>query len=190
MNWKEQVSEIESHFGFHEQRDWTPDIEFIRNLVDKYPNNVEVYIRAIYAIHNILLEENYPDEKIDEWTALLQKYFNESYHKFSENAEYLFFVGKILYIAEWYFGLDDDLKPIKKRLAFKMQKKASDKEPDNILYEWAYRFSLWDKTAVYLANQIIEHHKEKIDWLKSKGFPGQYTLDGLQMTKKIIEIRK
>ena len=180
MNWKEQLSEIESHFGFHEQRDWTPDLEFICNLVEKYPDNVEVSVRTIYAIHNILLEEDYPIEKSDKWTELLQKYFNESYHKFSENAEYLFFVGKILYIAEWYFGLDDDLKPITERLAFKMQKKAMDKEPDNILYEWAYRFSLWDNTAGYLANQIIEHEKEKINWLKSKGFPGDYILDHLQ----------
>ncbi|MCL2414576.1 MAG: hypothetical protein FWC94_04910 [Bacteroidales bacterium] len=180
MNWKEQLSEIESHLGFHEQRDWTPDIEFIRNLVEKHPDNVEVCIRAIYATHNILLEEDYPIEKSDRWTELLQKYFNESYHKFSENAEYLFFVGKILHIAEWYFGLNDDFKPMKKRLCFKMQKKASDKEPNNILYEWAYRYSLGDNTAEYLARQVIEHDKEKAEWLKSKGFPGDYILDRLQ----------
>jgi len=182
MNWKEQLSEIESHFGFHEQRDWTPDIELICSLVEKYSDSVEVYVRAIYAIHNILLEENYPQEKGDVWTDLLQRYFNESHHKFSENAEYLFFVGTILHIAEWYFGLDDDFKPMKKRLCFRMQKKASDKEPNNILYEWAYRRLLMDKAYGYLASQIIEHHKEKIDWLKNKGFPGQYVLDHLQMS--------
>ena len=188
MIWKEQLSEIESHFGYHEQRDWTNDIEFVCNLVERYPNDVEVYIRIIYIIHNILVEEKYPDDKRDEWTDLLQKYFNESYHKFSENAEYLFFISKILYIAEWYFGLFDD----EYKLAIKMQKKAMDKEPGNILYEWAYRLSCQgDIVSGYLANQLIEYDKEKVKWLKSKGFPGSYVLEHLQMSnQKYLESNK
>ena len=163
MNWKEQLSKIESHFGHHEKRDWKPAVELVKSLIDKYPNDVEVYIRTIYLIHNILVEEKYSNDEHDEMADLLKKYFEKSYSLFSENAEYLFFVGKILYIAEWYFGLDDDLKPTTDRLACKMQKKAMDKEPENILYEWAYRLSISDDiVGDYLANQLIEHEKEKI----------------------------
>lgn len=179
MNWKEQLSEIESHFGYHEKRDWKPAIELVENLVERYPQDVEVYVRTIYLIHNILVEEDYPRNLHDEMADLLKQYFNESYSMFSENAEYLFFIGYILHIAEWYFGLDDT------ELAMEMQKKAMDKEPGNLLYEWAYRHSCsGDIAQGYLANQLIEHEKGKIDWLKSKGFPGSYILGHLQMSNQ------
>lgn len=179
MSWEKQLSEIESHFGHHEKRDWKPAIELAKNLVEKYPNNVEVYIRVIYLIHNILVEENYPNDELGEMTRLLQRYFDKSYEIFSENAEYLFFIGGILHIAEWYFGLEDT------NLAIAMQKKAMKKEPNNLLYEWAYRRSCSEGEIVgYLANQLIEHEKEKIDWLNNKGFPGAYVLYFLQMNNK------
>jgi hypothetical protein len=179
MNWKEQLSEIESHFGHHEKRDWKPTVELVKNLVKQYPYDVAVYIRAIYLMHNILLEEDYPHAEHDEMVDLLKLYFNKSYSLFLGNAEYLFFIGKILHIAEWYFGLDND------KLAVEMQKKAMDKEPDNLLYEWAYRLSCsGDVIESYLAHQLIEHEKEKVDWLKSKGFPGSYVLEHLQMSNQ------
>ncbi|MDR1203746.1 MAG: hypothetical protein LBL58_19225 [Tannerellaceae bacterium] len=179
MSWKEQLSEIESHFGYHEKRDWRPAVELVKSLVEKYPYDVEVYIRTIYLIHNILVEEDYPNNEHDEMASLLKKYFDESYSLFSENTEYLFFIGEILHIAEWYFGLEDTI------LAIEMQKKAMEKEPGNLLYEWAYRLSYpGDIVAGYLANQLIEHEKGKVDWLKSKGFPGNYVLEHLQMSNQ------
>jgi len=180
MKYKEQILlEIEKHFGKHEYRDWKPSVELVKELVSKYPNDVEVNIRAIYILHNILLEENYSNDEHDEMADLLKRYFEKSYNLFSENAEYLFFVGKILHIAEWYFGLNDD------KLAMEMQKKAMDKENGNLLYEWAYRLSCsMDTVEGYLANQLIEQEREKIEWLKSKGFAGQYILEHLQMSNQ------
>jgi hypothetical protein len=179
MNWKEQLSEIESHFGHHEKRDWRPAVEFVKNLTEKYQDNVDIYVRAIYLIHNILVEEDYSNNEHDEMANLLKKIFDKSYSLFSENAEYLFFIGKILHIAEWYFGLEDN------KLAIDMQKKAMDKDVCNLLYEWAYRLSCPDDIIEgYLANQLIEHEKGEIEWLKSKGFPGLYVLEQLQMSSE------
>lgn len=179
MIWEKQLSDIENHFGHHEKRDWVLDIELVKSLIEKYPNNVEVYIRTIYIIHNILVEEDYPNDRHDEIADLLKTYFDKSYSLFSEDAEYLFFIGKILHVAEWYFGLEDNT------LAMEMQKKAMEKEPGNILYEWAYRLSCsGDIVANYLANQLIEHGKREIDWLKNKGFPGYYVLEHLQMSNQ------
>lgn len=70
MNWNEQLSNIENHFGHHEKRDWVLDIELIKNLIEKYPHNVEVYIRTIYIIHNILVEEDYPNAMYDEMAEI------------------------------------------------------------------------------------------------------------------------
>jgi len=179
MNWKEQLSEIEKDFGFHKARDWKPAIGFVDDLLAKYPNNVELNIRAIYILHNILVEEEYPDGEQDRMIELLQEWFNHSREKFSENVEYLFFIGKILHIAEWYFGLEDD------KLAMKFQKKAMEKEPRNLLYEWAYRLSCpGDALESYLAHQIIANDKDLIGWLKAKGFPGTYVLEHLKMSNK------
>jgi hypothetical protein len=185
MNWKEQLSEIESHFGRREKRDWKPAVELVKTLVKKHSHDVEVYVRAIYLIHNILVEEDYPLSEHDEMANLLKQYFNKSHSLFSENAEYLFFTGKILHIAEWYFGLVDNT------LAIEMQKKAMDKDQGNLLYEWAYRLSCpGDIVEGYLANHLIEHEVKSVVWLKNKGFPGSYVLEHLQTSnQKYLEAK-
>ena len=175
MNWKEELLEIEKDFGFHKQRDWKPAITLFSELLKQYPDNVELHIRAIYLLHNILVEEEYPNEEQDRMVNFLQKWFNQTKDRFSENAEYLFFIGKILHIDEWYFGLEDT------NLAMEFQRKAMEKEHGNLLYEWAYRFSCpGDITAGYLAHQLITNEKDKIRWLKSKGFTGEYILGHLE----------
>lgn len=184
MNWKEQLTEIEKDFGFHKEIDWKPAIELVKQLLAQYPDNVELNVRAIYMLHNILVEEEYPEGEWEGMSELLQRWLHQSREKFSDNAEYLFFVGKILYIAEWYFGLDDD------ELAFEFQKKAMNKEPDNLLYRWAYRMSCsYEITGNYidekfLAHQIIENEKDKVEWLETKGFPGEYVLGHLKASNE------
>lgn len=176
MNWKEQLSEIEKEFGFHKEIDWQPSIDFVTGLLAEYPNDVELNVRAVYLLHNILVEEEYSDEEESGMVELLQKWFTQSKEKFSDNAEYLFFIGKILHVAEWFFGLEDNY------LALEFQKKAMEKEPENQLYEWAYRLSCGDVSEGNLAHQLIENEKSKISWLGTKGFPGEYILEHLKMS--------
>ncbi|MEM7110683.1 MAG: hypothetical protein AAF519_20810 [Bacteroidota bacterium] len=178
MSWQEQLSEIEKDFGFHKKIDWQPSIDSVDELLTKNPNDVELNVRAVYLLHNILVEEEYPDEKESRMVELLQKWFIQSKKKFSDNAEYLFFIGKILHIAEWFFGLEDN------HLALEFQKKALEKDPENQLYEWAYRLSCGDVTEGYLAHQLIENKKSHIDWLEMKGFPGGYILEHLRMSQE------
>jgi hypothetical protein len=176
-SWKKKLSEIENRFGHHEKRDWKPIIKFVKGLVVEFPNEKDVYIRIIYLIHNILVEEEYPHNEHDGMADLLKRYFDESYERFSNDAEYLFFIGKILHIAEWYFGIENI------NLANELQKKAMNMEPGNLLYEWAYRSSCpGDIVEGYLANQLIENGIDEINWLKSKGFPGTYVLEHLRMS--------
>lgn len=179
MNWKEQLSEIEKDFGFHKERDWKPAIDLVNSLLVEHNHNVELNVRAIYILHNILVEEEYPDEEQDRMIDLLQKWFNQSMKIFSGNAEYLFFIGKILHISEWYFGLEDN------KLAIEFQNKAMEREPGNLLYEWAYRLSCpRDSEEGYLAHQIVVNNKDTISWLKAKGFPGEYVLEHLKMSNE------
>jgi len=181
MNWKEQLKKFEN------SRDWKSAIELMQRNLDQNPDDVEAYVTIIYLLHNFLVEEDYLESEHDHWAGLLKQYFVESQKNFSDNAEYLFFIGKILYIAEWYFGVDDDFKPVEEKKAFKMQKKAFEKEPKNTLFEWAYRFSLDDKLSGYLAQQILVYDKTKVEWLKLKGFPGEYILESLERSKEKYE---
>lgn len=185
MSWKQKFEGYEKRFGKHAQINWVPVIDLTKNAIEKNPNNVEVYIRSIYMLHNILVEEEYPHDEHDRMAILLEKYFKKSYKKFSENPEYLFFIGKILHIAEWYFGINEGVKSVEQTLAFKMQKKAYKKQPKNVLFEWSYRFSMpGDPIADYLAYRIFTNVTSKINWLKSKGFPGNYILEQLKMSKE------
>lgn len=180
MNVKNRLTEIEENFGYHKHYDWRPSLELIRTGISENPNDADLYVRVIYILHNILVEEEYPAEMHERMAALLLEYFNTSYEKFQKNPEYSFFIGKILYISEWYFGLNDDIKPISDRLAFKMQKYAAESEPNNILYKWAYLFSSGGtESSRYLVDKILQD-KQIVEWLRSKGFPGVYILDSLK----------
>ena len=130
-----------------------------------------------------MVEEKYTKEEGEILEVLLKKYFTDSYPHFKEEPEYLFFVGKILYIAEWYFGINDDNKPIENRLAFKMQKKAFEKEPTNKLYKWGYLFSKKEKEeASIIVLEIISENNVWINWLDKKGFPGKYIITSINNT--------
>ncbi|MDV7393479.1 hypothetical protein RZS08_19045, partial [Arthrospira platensis SPKY1] len=120
-HWSEKLSAIESTFGCREQRSWKPAIEQAQQIWADFPGEAEVKVRVLYLLHHILVEEAYPAEEHDLMASLLERYFRESYAQCAENAEYLCFIGKILYVAEWYFGLDDDAKPTADKLAFQMQ---------------------------------------------------------------------
>ncbi len=183
-DWKKQLEE------FEQQEQWKAAIELMQQVVKDNLDDVEAYVRIIYLLHNVVLEvytevkkaQGINDDKIE---TLLKHYFSEGNRKFAENAEYLFFIGMITHIAEWYFGIEESINlPMEKHFATKMQKKASDFEPENKLYKWAYLSSSVDNRysspikdfARSLAKGLIED-TSTIEWLKSKGFPGQYVLE-------------
>lgn len=175
MGWKEQLEYLE-----HGKK-WKSAIDLVVKVIDENNEDVEAYIRAIYLLHNVLLEESYPDKEHDSMASLLRKYFEESCRKFSEKPEYLFFLGKIIYVGEWYFGVDDDLKPLEDKMAFKMQKKAFERDRENKLYEWAYLFSLNEgEKAFLLANEILNGENRILNWLRTKGLPGSYIIQSLE----------
>jgi len=59
-DYKQKLLEIESFFDKSEQRDWMSDIIAIQEFVDNNAFDMWLYIRAIYILHHILVEEKYP----------------------------------------------------------------------------------------------------------------------------------
>lgn len=169
MTWKTKLE------NFEREKNWEAAVKTVEDFILAEPFNVEANIRIIYLLHNIILEENCTASERSLYTELLKKYFEDSLKLFCENSEYLFFIGKILHIAEWYFDQDDT------SLAFKMEQKALEKEPDNILFQWANALSFGDiKNEQLLAKRIINGEAEKVEWLNERGFPGAYILNFLK----------
>ncbi len=161
------------------EKKWEKAINEIEKIIKNNPNNEEWYIRVIYFLHNYILEEFDHTSLNNIFEKKLLKYFNEWKEKFFENTSFLFFIWKILYIAEWYFGLDDDLKTMENKLAFKMQKKAFSLDSKNKLFKWALVNSKWD---IVLANKLkleILGNKSYIKWLESYWFPWNYVIESL-----------
>lgn len=172
MSWQIKLEIFEKH------KEWYNAIDLLMKIINENQNHTEAYIRIIYLIHNILLEEDYSEDEHDYYALLLKSYFHDSVNRFSDNAEYLFFVGIILHIGEWYFGMNDDLKRMEERLAFVMQKRASEIQPNNLLYKWAYVRLLNNKEEIAqnLKNEIC-HNPQYINYLTNRGFPGKYVLE-------------
>ncbi len=176
MTWKQQLENFEA------SKEWRKAISLLEKVAEGNPSDPEPSVRTIYLLHNLLVEEDYKGYGFnhDHLADLLLKYFQDSYHKFENNAEYLFFVGIIMHIAEWYFGQEDT------SLAMRMQEKAAELDPQNTLYEFSFRFSKSDKARARELSQKILTDNDRLVWLQSKGFPGIYVLRMVQYSPSII----
>ena len=171
MNWKENLAMLE------QRDDWKGAVNLMHVVLIKYPNDVDAYIRHIYLLNDIMLEHD-PElygMTIDSVAKDLKEWFDYSYAIFKDNAEYLFFVGYIISIAEWYFP------EFTKAKSLEMIKKAMEIDVNNILYRWGYELlESPNNSFVYWADIILHHDHHIVEWLKTKGFPGQYILDAVR----------
>lgn len=176
MNWKEHLSESE------QKKDWKSAIALMQETINQNSSSIDAYLSMNYLLMNLLVEEQYDPNDHDNYTGLLQKYFTESYAKFSDNPEYLFYIGQIACISEWYFDIEIEE-------AQSMMKRASELKPDNMLYKWAH-YSDLDMRETSNKEKMILYAKEALsepkvkEELKSKGALGNYLLSSLEYWDK------
>ncbi len=170
MNWKEQLKKLE------QSKEWDFAIKLMESVIEDNPDNLDAYLSMNYLLMNLLVEEKHDESKHSYYENLLKKYFNESYKKFSDNAEYLFFTGITAFMSEWFFGIDiEDAK--------NMLYKATQLAPDNILYKWGYygnfdlsKFDSLRKESEIYAKQILEKNSPFRKMLEEKGSLGAHIL--------------
>jgi len=171
MNWKEQL------LKFEQSKDWRSAIDLLQTIIRENSSSIDAYLSMNYLLMNLLVEEDYNSDEYDYYTNLLKKYFVESYAKFSQIPEYLFFIGKIACISEWYFD-------IKFEEAQRMMKKAAVLEPENVLYRWAI-YSDFDMRDSGNKEKVMLYAKEALrdetvtGVLNAKGSLGKYLEDTL-----------
>jgi len=145
MTWQKQLRTLEQH------KEWDIAIEFMRDIVKENPDSLDAYLSICYLLMNLLVEEDYDDTKHDWYEHLAKKYYDESYQKFSHDPKYLFYIGKIAVMSEWFFGIDTpDYE--------KMLLDAIRLEPDNMLYMSSYYIML-DKQNPENRKKICEYAK-------------------------------
>jgi hypothetical protein len=186
MNWKEQVSILEKN------EDFDVAIFFMEKVIKENPDNVDAYIfilfRLMYTIvehgcyfSNISLSEvrgvkkQYYDAKEDHYELLAKKYFQECIEKFSDNAEFLYYVGFTAAMSEWYFGISmDDYRA--------MLDRAMLLEPNNLIYQHTYYIRLDEgiesnrQEAQDYARIILQNNSSIKEPLTQKGAVGEHWL--------------
>ena len=179
VKWREEFSYLK------DRKSWDEVFNFLEKTSAENPDDVEVYIETICFLSDLLLEDrgiNFELEA-DKIAKTLKDIFDKSYKRFSENAEYLFFVGHFMALSDWLFG--DDISEI----SHQMQKKAAELEPENILYKWGSKIAINPALSgnrvseASLAKQVLSD-SEKMNWLKSKGMAGEWMIDILKSSSK------
>lgn len=133
MDWKKQLHDLE------QAKDWDAAIAFMEKFIHAHPDNMEAYLFLNYLLANMISEEQgwgIGDENRRNYIVdLLVKYIDESYEKFSNNPDYLFYTAVICGYADWYLSwyLRDENKDYKAMFA-----KAIALEPDNLFYRQIY----------------------------------------------------
>ena len=158
--WKRQLKSLER------SKEWDQAIEFMQTTISIYPDDMQTYIYTNFLFMNLLVNEKFDESKHDYYASLLKKYFDESYAKFSDNAEYLFCTGITAIMDEEYLGLEVEA-------VHKMLIQAMKLEPDNIWYKSAdylyvnRRILNQSPAALEYAEQALSHNSEldsKLNW--------------------------
>ncbi len=169
MSWKEQLSYLEK------SKKWDDAIIFMESVIQKKSNDMDAYIAMNYLIINLLVEEEFDINKHDYYASLARKYFEESYAKFSHNAEYLYFTGITAVMSEWYFGIEVKDYEL-------MIDKAIKLDPNNLLYNFNYYWELFEndrenQEAIAYAKMFLDENSKIQKFLKIKGSIGAYLLE-------------
>ena len=114
MSWKDDLLELKR------QERWMDIIVSCEQQIQKDNNSADSYIQTIYLTHDILLEEYPTPQEEQEAQRLLIHTFSDGQQRHWDNAEYLFFIGSLVPIAEWLFGLKESSKPLEKRIGYEL----------------------------------------------------------------------
>lgn len=170
MNWKEKLRILEQN------KDWDSAIEFMQKIIAENQNNIDAYLSINYLLMNLLVEEDHDESKHNYYENLCKYYFNESYKRFSNNPEYLYFTAKTAFMSEWFFGIEYEQ-------AEEMLNRALELEPNNLLYQWnlygsqSYRNTFPNDKLIIYCKMVFQIDSPIQKILKNKGSLGEYLLE-------------
>ena len=101
MNWKEEILQHERHTN--PKKGWKRAIELLQHVIEEQPDDRDAYLRILYWLQRYIAEiaEQTPAGK-SSYSAKLVRYFEAAYPRFSEDEDYLYFMGMIYYFQARY----------------------------------------------------------------------------------------
>jgi hypothetical protein len=154
--------------------------EAIKYIESNHEKDLDDFLRVIFLLQNFLVNGQYTKKEYDFVASKINKIFLETKSKYSHVPEYLFYVGFIASMAEWYFNIKiEDIES--------MIKDATQFEPENLLYKWRYyaitdqRSEINTKLKYLLSKQILENNV-LMQGIESKGSLGKYLEGFIQYT--------
>ena len=180
MNIQDEISSIEQN------RDW----KSAAILADEINvNSPEEYLRIIFVLLDFVVDGQYTREEHDYAADKIINLYNKGDKLFANTPEFLFFAGIMIYIGEWYFGMNDVEN------GATMLKKAMTIEPQNVLYRWGY-YSRIDQRPqkntdlkLSLCKELF-NQKSTLKWLKNKGLLGEYVIGTLEDNYRDLTAQK
>jgi len=183
MEWKKQLNALEK------AKEWDFAIELMENVIKQNPNDMDAYIFMNYLLMNLLVEEDYDESKQDHYIALATRYFRESYAKFSDNLEYLYYTGITAVMSEWFFGLSTEQRN-------DILDKAKTQNPDFPPVKFEYYWNVFEKDrnnkeALNYARITLSKNSPLKKVLSPMGAIGEYLLDmNTYMAEQMLGIKK
>ena len=134
----------------------------------------DLYIRLLYVLVHIVIDGiKMQHLGFNDRSKMFNTHFSKSFKLYEENAEYLFYIGNLLYMSEVYVYYD--VKQIEQilNLAYTLD--------NSILYKWGAINSKprHRKDNRRLAQEILLKHDDVLINLRKKGIPGRYIINQL-----------
>lgn len=169
-------------------KDDIEQIELKRNVIgaikfidDRRNENLNNFLRIIFILVDFLVDGEYSNQEHDFVSKKNIEIYQRAKAKYSNDCEFLFYTGIMIYTAEWYFDIDnvDEAKI--------MLENAMKKSPENILFKWGFYTIPDQRTAInnsqkrHLAIQVL-NDQLIMNSIKSKGLLGTYIIGLLEAT--------
>lgn len=180
-DWKETIAILEK------KRDWRGAINLLQNSDN---NSLDIHLRVMFLLAFYLAEGQYSTDEYNYISTSLREIYDKAKIKFPENSQFLFFTAMMMYIGEWYFGVDDI------EFVNQMLKKATEMEADNTLYKWGY-YSRLDQHSernielkLQLSKQLLFKEPVYMHLLKEKGLLGEYIIGTIEAIYEDLKSNK
>ena len=133
--------------------EWPEAIAILEKQYASTPDDVDVVcnLQFCYGLYLRDYIEEWEGEEFDHYREANILLFRESQTKYNDNPVWLFYIGFMIVLAEWLYGLQDD-----GILGEEMMERACALEPDNLLYQ--------------SANYACDH--ALYAWFEKKFYPG------------------
>ena len=152
--------------SFLDKDEWVAAIDYLTQVSEKHPEDVDVAINLVYCF-GIFLSEKAEMDAISVYQNRSIAFFEQAYERFRDNPDFLFYAGFMVCIGEWNYGIED-------HFGDKMMAMALSMRPDDVVFSLGSDMEDRKQLKRHVFSYLDENGYESV--LKH-GPMGEYFLD-------------